>query len=75
MKRNSMRPRSKERFAIGSRVTSRVTAQGLQAGRSYTVEATQRTRTFVGAFVKVTLRDEAGMYEVVNAHLVLEDDV
>ena len=75
MNRNKMRTQPRERFAVGSRVKSRVTAQGLQAGRNYTLEATRRTRTFVGTFTTVTLRDEAGTYEVVNAHLVLEDDV
>lgn len=74
MNRSNKRPQNKERFAVGSRVTSRVTAQGLQAGRSYVVEAVQFKRTFVGSFTTVTVRDEAGAYEVRNAHLVFQEE-
>lgn len=64
---------NKERFAVGSKVTSRVTAQGLEAGRTYTVEAVHSLRTFCGTFLTVAVRDGTQVCYVSNPALVLEE--
>jgi hypothetical protein len=59
------------RYPVGSKVVSLVTAQGLEAGRTYTVEAVSWRRTFVGGFTVVTVTDGTLTVEVRNPHLVL----
>jgi hypothetical protein len=53
-------------------VMSRVTAQGLDAGEVYTVEAVRRQRTIAGTYVTVTVRLGQQLIEVQNPAVVLQ---
>jgi hypothetical protein len=55
-------------------VTSRVTAQGLEEGRSYTVELVASMRSFLGTFLTVAVRDGKDVHYVVNPTLLLRQD-
>jgi len=61
-----------ECFAVGAKVTSRVTAQGLQAGRSYVVEMVTSIRSFLGTYLTVAVRDGEELHYVVNPTMVLQ---
>ena len=64
---------SNQRYGVGSKVRSRVTAQGLEAGRCYTVEMTNQMRSFVGTFTTVAVRAGNEVHYVSNPHLVLQE--
>ena len=65
---------NKECVTVGRKVTSRVTAQGLEKGRSYTVEMVNSMRSFRGTYVTVAVRDGQEVHYVVNPTLVLQQD-
>jgi hypothetical protein len=64
---------SNQRYGVGSKVRSLVTAQGLEAGRCYTVEMTNQMRTFAGTFTTVAVRAGGEVRYVSNPHLVLQE--
>jgi len=65
---------SKMLFAVGSTVTSRVNAQGLKEGQSYTVEAVLSRRSFLGTYLTVVVREGEEVHHVGNPGLVLQQD-
>jgi len=65
---------SKMLFAVGSTVTSRVNAQGLKEGHSYTVEAALSRRNFLGTYLTVAVRDGEEVHYVGHPSLVLQPD-
>lgn len=64
---------SNQRYGVGSKVRSLVTAQGLEAGCCYTVEMTNQMRSFVGTFTTVAVRAGGEVHYVSNPHLVLQE--
>jgi hypothetical protein len=58
---------------VGSTVTSRATAQGLEEGRSYTVEAVICHRNFLGTFLTVAVRDGEEVCYVGNPTLLFRE--
>jgi hypothetical protein len=65
---------NQECFTVGAKVTSLVTAQGLEKGRSYTVELVASMRSFLGTFLTVAVRDGKEVHYVVNPTLLLRQD-
>jgi len=59
-------------YRRSSEVISRVTAQGLDAGAVYTVEAVRRQRTIAGTVTTVTVRVDQQLVEVQNPSAVLQ---
>ncbi len=60
-------------FTVGSKVTSRVTTQGLEDGRSYTVEAVICHRNVLGTFLTVAVRDGEQVCYVSNPTLLFRE--
>jgi len=60
-------------FTVGRLVRSRVTAQGLRAGRYYTVEMTNQMRSFLGTFTTASVRDGEEVHHLKNPHMALQE--
>jgi hypothetical protein len=60
-------------FTVGRRVRSRVTAQGLRAGRCYTVEMTNQMRNSLGTFTTASVRDGEEVHHLKNPHMALQE--
>lgn len=65
---------NKDCYTVGATVTSLVTAQGLEEGRSYTVEMIASMRSFLGTYLTVAVRDGKDVHYVLNPTLLLRQD-
>jgi hypothetical protein len=59
-------------YTIGTKVTSKVNAQGLTEGATYTVEDLSYNSTFHGTYITYSLRSEENeLFRIGNGHLIL----